>query len=367
MLKYLETQNVGPAARLRLDLAPRLNLLAGDNGLGKTFLLDIAWRVTTGDWASLPARPRRNEGRESKIRFSLEDREDELILDISRQFWRNRSVLKTRPGRLTLTPRRPWDGEVVVIYARVDGGFSVMDPMRSATVEDEMEGIPYHFTSDALWNGLQEGDHVLCNGLIRDWITWQDRQSRSFRTLEAVLKDLSPPTGETLRPGPPMRISVADARDIPTIELPYETVPVVYAAAGMRRVLSLAYLMVWAWNEHLAAAKLLDTAPLNRLLLLFDEVESHLHPQWQRVLLPALLTVTKHLQEDLEVQILATTHAPLVLASVEPEFDEERDALFVFDLDKNVVTVERTEWRPQGDATGWLTSEVFDLTAHEFP
>jgi hypothetical protein len=209
---------------------------------------------------------------------------------------------------------------------------------------------------------LQEGGRVRCNGLIRDWITWQDRQSPAFKTLEKVLEVLSPPTGETMRPGPAARISVHDARDIPTIELPYETVPVVYAAAGMRRILALAYLMVWSWTEHLAAAKLLDTPEsTNRLLLLFDELEAHLHPQWQRTLLPALLTVSKHFKEDLEVQILATTHAPLVLASIEPEFEKERDALFIFDLEGRDVTVRKADWRPRGDASDWLTSEVFDM------
>lgn len=42
MLKRLELENVGPAPRMELNLAPRLNLVTGDNGLGKSFLLDVA-------------------------------------------------------------------------------------------------------------------------------------------------------------------------------------------------------------------------------------------------------------------------------------------------------------------------------------
>ncbi len=41
MLKHLELKNVGPAARMKLDFGSRLNLLTGDNGLGKSFLLDM--------------------------------------------------------------------------------------------------------------------------------------------------------------------------------------------------------------------------------------------------------------------------------------------------------------------------------------
>ncbi len=44
MLRKLVLKNVGPAAEAALDpVAPRLNLLTGDNGLGKSFLLEAAW------------------------------------------------------------------------------------------------------------------------------------------------------------------------------------------------------------------------------------------------------------------------------------------------------------------------------------
>ena len=43
MLDRLTLQNVGPAPAMDLQFGDRLNLLTGDNGLGKSFLLDIAW------------------------------------------------------------------------------------------------------------------------------------------------------------------------------------------------------------------------------------------------------------------------------------------------------------------------------------
>jgi recombinational DNA repair ATPase RecF len=50
MLNYLKLQNVGPAAEMELELGSRLNIMTGDNGLGKSFLLDVAWFVQTGCW-----------------------------------------------------------------------------------------------------------------------------------------------------------------------------------------------------------------------------------------------------------------------------------------------------------------------------
>ncbi len=42
MLRSLHLKNVGPSTDLRLDpVADRFNLITGDNGLGKSFLLEI--------------------------------------------------------------------------------------------------------------------------------------------------------------------------------------------------------------------------------------------------------------------------------------------------------------------------------------
>ena len=51
MLNYLKLENVGPSPEMEIDFKPRMNFLAGDNGLGKTFLLDIAWWALTRTWA----------------------------------------------------------------------------------------------------------------------------------------------------------------------------------------------------------------------------------------------------------------------------------------------------------------------------
>ena len=58
MLKSLKLRDIGPAPRFRIELSDRLNLFTGDNGLGKTFILDIAWWALTGEWAGPPAWPR---------------------------------------------------------------------------------------------------------------------------------------------------------------------------------------------------------------------------------------------------------------------------------------------------------------------
>src|SRR5690606_14021429 len=53
----LRLVNAGPAREMALDFGQRLTIVTGDNGLGKSFLLDFAWWAATGVWADREALP----------------------------------------------------------------------------------------------------------------------------------------------------------------------------------------------------------------------------------------------------------------------------------------------------------------------
>jgi hypothetical protein len=67
------------------------------------------------------------------------------------------------------------------------------------------------------------------------------------------------------------------------------------------------------------------------------------------------------LRADLAVQVLAATHSPLVLASLEPVFEEGKDRLFWFDLEDDKVFFRPYAWAVQGSVANWLTSDIFGL------
>ncbi len=364
MLKDLQLQGVGPVADLHARFTNRLNVLTGDNGLGKSFLLDVAWWALTGTWAggkvALP-----NRGfKKPKITYHVSGKsktpEPKAVpFDSASQSWVRPAGRPTIPG--------------LVIYGRVDGSFSVWDPARNywrdaETGEVEALDRPrsYDFTPETLWSGLHEkGGRTLCNGLIKDWVYWQNQpktavEKKPFDLLSAVISELSHPT-EPMEPGEPIRVFIDDATIYPSIRMPYGEVPLVQAAAGVRRVLALAYLVVWAWDEHTQASRLRNQDPTDRIVLLLDEVESHLHPKWQRTILPSLLTVVNQLDYKMKVQVVCSTHSPLVLASLEPLFDDGHDRLFWFDLQGKVVHFDEFPWAIQGDVVGWLTSKIFGL------
>jgi len=179
--------------------------------------------------------------------------------------------------------------------------------------------------------------------------------------MKKVLTRLAP-DGETFDVGPLVRLSVNDARDIPSIHMPYaDAVPILHAASGVRRVVGLAYMLLWSWNEHVRASELLGKQPTKTVVLLFDELESHLHPRWQRTILRSMLHIVEELHHQAEIQLIAATHSPMVLASAEPVFDPERDAWFDIDLERKSVVLKRRQFVNRGDVSNWLTSDAFDL------
>jgi hypothetical protein len=94
--------------------------------------------------------------------------------------------------------------------------------------------------------------------------------------------------------------------------------------------------------------------------LLVDEIEAHLHPRWQRTILRSLLKVMQTLESKPKVQLLAATHSPLVLASLEPLFEQTRDRLWSFNLIEGEARIEQAEFHPHGSVNDWLRT-IFQL------
>ena len=361
MLERLQLHDVGPAPYLHLDLAPSLNFLTRDNGLGKTFLLDIAWWALTRTWTRLPAVPHQGKEVTPSISYRYTASTGKPYTFTS-QFNRPEQLWPGRRGR----PSIPG----MVIYAQVDGGFSAWDPARNywkkTTPEAPERPAAFLFTPDEVWDGLpRDAAKKLCNGLILDWATWQRENGAAFDQLCRMLQQLAPSEDEPLIPAALTRVSLDDVRDHPTLRMPYQQdVALVHASAGMRRIVALTYLLVWTWQEHLRACTLLGLQPAREIIFLIDEIEAHLHPRWQRRIVPALLTVMDALtgEHQVGVQLITATHAPLILASVEPYFDAKQDAIWELDLIEQHVELRRAPWRRYGDVNSWLSSPIFDLS-----
>lgn len=89
---------------------------------------------------------------------------------------------------------------------------------------------------------------------------------------------------------------------------------------------------------------------LESTLLLLDEVDSHLHPRWQRLLLPAMRKAFP------ETQIIVSSHSPFVISSC-------KDAVVhVLKVDEHgVASLDRTQKAPFGESILSAMEGIFDV------
>lgn len=381
MLREIKAEGVGLIDKYQLEFAPRLTLVTGDNGLGKTFVLDLACFGLTAQWPAEPARP-----------YSL-DSHPKFVSEVGGTIGRP-GIVKAYYDLVNerwVLDQKPDHQPGFVIYASAEGRYMVWDWIKTPYPDPEGDSAPaystgyrpgylptsYHFQPNEAWNECKLGDKTWCNGLIRDWTAWhndrRENEQLAFKALSSVLTTISSPEAP-MEPAEPRRTSALDAREIPFIKFPYGTIPVTLVSSAVKRILELSYLMIWTWLEQRNAAQLRGEVIGRELVLIIDEVELHLHPKWQRAILPALLKVMDILYESYEgkprttesgplIQVIATTHSPFVLASIETAFDENTDKLYHFNHDEltNHISLEQLPWIKHGSADGWLLSEVFDL------
>ena len=82
-------------------------------------------------------------------------------------------------------------------------------------------------------------------------------------------------------------------------------------------------------------------------LVLVDEIDLHLHPEWQRQIVRSLVETFPN------IQFVVTTHSPIVLTEVEPAS--------VVDLDRPEAKF-APELSSFGKDSGWVTREVMDAS-----
>jgi predicted ATP-dependent endonuclease of OLD family len=304
-LHHLDLRYVGPTRHLLYEPSERLNVITGDNSLGKTFLLDCAWWALTGFWSDRSALPREDASKDGqkkpvvafRLRPSARAKTFTATYKWEHHSWKHPTSIRDAPK--------------LVVYARYDGFFAVWDQARIESAEESNGDRPSQivFSREELWDGKETQDahgreRWLCNGLL--------------------------------------------------LRFPYGEVPIVNCSAGIQRIVTLGYLLVWAWFEHLQNSKLQRRDPGEKLVILMDEVEAHLHPRWQRLIAPALLDSVSQLGPKVFPQVHLATHSPMVLAGVEVVADNSRDSLHHLVLEDNSVKVNRMPWVRRGRADQWL-------------
>ena len=276
MLSSIVLKSVLAGGDLRADLVPGMNLLSGT---GKSILLSASWYSLAGDWGKRVGGrivPPTTLADGSEIHSVYAGKETVIKHVRSESRW------------ATVTPVR----DAVVIYIHSEG----------ASISDPVMGRVVHLSTAQLIGEQREHRSENCEGLLRDWVTWMQEDGEALhrlrnRVLDAYDVQL---TGYA-------RINNGSAISYPELN----GVPVTHAGSAMLRTAIIAYALVWTWTQHLAACSFTGVSPLQKLVVMLDDVELHVAPQDHPSLLPALMRSVCALKgkQPLNAQVIVTTKA----------------------------------------------------------
>ena len=364
------------------DRPARWTLIVGDNGVGKTTLLQCLARMRP----EFNPPPDDDSGpTPNPIEPELAAEEDnDVLLALARsgsdapvQFTARLSAgkaLATQEGR----PSAPISTSLSI--TRTDGRITKITPRGEPSGIDITEGVdeplvlaygagrrPWDAntdkdaTSDPIESlfrveaALLDAEELLCSldhGSLRGQPRAPENLAGLKRILSAILPDVQEPQGIRIL-GPPRMPGIPPDEIGVHVTTPYGSVPL--------NQLSLGYRTVFTWTVDIAW-RLLQRNPRSSnpfdepAIVIVDEIDLHLHPRWQREIREHL---TCHFPK---IQFIATAHSPLMAQ---------------ISLDANVVVV-----RQSGDHTlilndpvmvqSWrldqlITSDLFGLASARSP
>jgi hypothetical protein len=337
-LRRVTLTEIGPFKRLSVELAPDRAVLLGENATGKSSFLRAIALGLCGDWPGTDAGARRLL-RSGARRGSIE-------LEFERSMFRSALVrdgsrVRVEPESVTPLQAGAW----------LTLGFPALRSVAVGRPDNGGPGTrePDPTPDDALPLAVANADVRISD--LEQWIINTSaatakggaRAQTGRRRLEAFFDVL-----RTLNPGVPFSFSGVDP-DTFQVELETSdgTIGLGMLSQGMTDVIGWAGVLLQRLYEINPAAPRPQEHPA---LVLVDELDAHLHPEWQRKVLPALRNAFPN------IQLIATTHSPLVAGSAEP------GELIHLRRDENGVRAERLI----EDFGGWrsdqiLTSRAFDL------
>jgi energy-coupling factor transporter ATP-binding protein EcfA2 len=309
-LSVAEVRCFGAEQRLSLadgDRAAKWTVILGENGVGKTTILQCAWAMApcVSDvplTSRVQAHPRGSDARSLLLRRTATS-----TMSIRAEFVLAEPLTSAKVGTRasafaeTQPPNRTqWGWDHGVLANAVCCGYGALRRSAEASVE---AGAASHSAAS-----LFSDDAALISG--SEWLLRADYAAKNTPTdhraevrrdkIRAALIDLLPDVSD-------IRVAGFD-EDPPRPRIDVQTH---YGWVPMR-ALSLGYRSMIAWVVDLAS-RMFEAYPESAdpltepAIALVDEIDLHLHPRWQR-------EITAHLDRLFpNVQFIVTAHSPLVV------------------------------------------------------
>ena len=297
-LKAVQIENYRAIRSLTLNLDPQLTVLHGANGCGKTSILTaiaLAFAPTmhaVGRRVDLD----RHIGGLPYPKIQLLGENDEILSQVEA------SDLAEAAGRVGWghTNER---GQFIAGEAETSANlppfvFYDIDRAVVSSLKEREVGAKVNYNQLFEWFYASENDELRRRE--------RDDPNTKLGDLDAVRRavcSMIPGASEPrIEMGPPrLVVSLADQAEFSLEQL----------SDGYQNVLALAADIAWQMAmQHEAPA---PHSPNTEALVLIDEIELHLHPQWQQHVLPDLMHTFPN------AQFVVSTHSPQVLSTIGPQ------------------------------------------------
>ncbi|MEV8517587.1 AAA family ATPase [Dactylosporangium sp. NPDC051484] len=298
----LRLENIGPFRHLHVRFADEWTVLLGDNGAGKsTVLRALAFALCGGSVLPGEADHLLMAGRKGGV-IDVTVGETRYVTSLLRE----RTGVRVK----TAAPTPVETGEMLALGFPAFRGVSRKAP--TGPREERVLGVGHPSDLEALRTGavdtrLDELQQWLINLAVvhraDDLFGDADRAGERIDSVFALW--------ERLMPGMQMRYAGLNTdRWEVLVSLNGSTVPLrTFSQGALSTVSWVGTLVRRLVDRYRGGADELAAMPA---LVIVDELDAHLHPEWQRLIVPRLREALPN------VQVIATTHSPLIVGALEP-------------------------------------------------
>jgi predicted ATP-binding protein involved in virulence len=343
-LKRLILKDVGPFEHLELEFDAKWNILLGDNGVGKSTILKAIAVAFCGRDAQPYARQLIRSGKESAL----------IVLETdTNRIYETQILNRSGITEIISKPSRPLEIENWLVL-----GFS---PLRTASWERPSGPEAEPRKKQAVRPSADDLLPLIKGGLdpridkLKQWIVnldyWKSKAEAKKKgegaQYEKMIQEFFELVDHLTIDLQLKYLGIDEAYGI-QVETNDGKIPIESVSQGTTSLTGWAGILLQRLNDVYGY----DNQPTSKYaLVLMDEIDAHMHPAWQQEL------VTRFSQKFKEVQVIATTHSPLMVGGMRSR------QLFRFTRDQigKIVQVEVDREMALGRADQVLTSDLFGL------
>jgi len=326
-IKSLEVQNFKGFEYKKLHFSPQFNVLIGNNGSGKTAILD-ALAVSMGGLLL---------GFDGIASRSIKEEE---VRQVYRQSGQITELIPQHPaivqcvGQINDSNTLSWErrlnkkqGKTTRQYAKTIRQYGEQLQKKVRDGEPVVLPLLSYYSTARLW--LQKKDkvelvkpgsptsgYVDCletasnEKMLMGWIKTMEIEASQRQALLFVLEGLRDAVKNCLEGCESVYFSVQLDGLIARFGNG-QTLPAYLLSDGQRTILTMVADIAYraaVLNSHLGEKAALETPGI----VLIDEIDLHLHPEWQRTIVEQLKTSFP------KIQFIATSHSPIIIQSLKP-------------------------------------------------